>query len=255
MSKLFIFIFLIISFSGHSQNNSSKLKIKKTLETETYGVWDSNGKKYVYVSETNEYHYNIEELEIFHIRTTYHNKTPYRTTQTTFFYNTKNKISYTSTFILEDSICYKTTYNYLNNRLDKISALFSINNKQSKYKEHYFYDTKGKLVKRNYLYSEKYPDTNIGQRDLVAEFTYNKKEQIIESDWTKSDSSYKFNRIVHIRNHKGIRTKEKEYDKNNHLIKTTHFKYVYDKNNNWVIRKEYEKKLLVRSTHRDIEYF
>lgn len=242
-------------FACFSQNNSSNSKIKKIIETQTYEVTSSDNKRYVYTSEINEYNYNIKGQEISNLAKTYYNKKPYRTTQTNYFYNKEDQIDYTDNFNLKDSIRYKVNYFYTSNKLVKKSAYYIINEKEINYNEKYSYDKDGKLTKSNYLYLEKYLDSYIGQRDLNALFTYNKKEQLIESDWTKSDSSYKYNRIVHFRNRKGRITKEKEYDKNGNLIKTNIYKYIFDSKNNWTILKCYEKKSLVKSIYREIEYF
>ncbi|MCB4799929.1 hypothetical protein [Neotamlana laminarinivorans] len=92
-------------------------------------------------------------------------------------------------------------------------------------------------------------------RNLITTFTYNKQGQMIESDWTKSDSTYKYNRIVHFRNRKGRRTKDKVFNKNNKHLKTVTFKYEFDDKNNWIIMKHYEKRQLTKAIYREIENY
>jgi hypothetical protein len=50
-------------------------------------------------------------------------------------------------------------------------------------------------------------------------------------------------------------TKEKEYDKNGSFIKTTSYKYSFDQHNNWIVKKLYVKKELVKTFYREIEYY
>ncbi|WP_396602227.1 hypothetical protein [Algibacter sp. R77976] len=247
--------FILISNLAISQSKSSNSNFKKIIETTTYNVTYSDGKTHVFTSEINEYNYNIDGQKLFSVRKTFHNREPYKTVKTTFFYNEENNIDYTNSYITTDSINYKTNYYYLNKKLKKISARYNISEKQTKYNEEYFYNKDNILVKSNYILTEKYPDSYIGERHLNAEYVYNKKGKIIESNWTKSDSSYKYNKVKYFRNKKGFITKEKEFNKNNRLVKTTSFKYILDEKNNWVIRKYYEKKSLVKSIYREIEYF
>ena len=254
MNKIISFILVLILYPGYSQNSSNK-NFKKTIETETYGVKYSDGKMHIFTSEINEIKYNIKGQELEAIRKTYYNRKPYQTSKTTFFYNDQENISYTNTLILEDSLQYKTQYTYSNNKLIQINSYFIFKEKETKYNEEYFYNENKKIIKSNYMCLEKHIDSDHKLRDLIAEYKYDKKERIIESDWTKSDSTYKYNRIVHVRNRKGLITKRKEYNKNNDLVKATHCKYVFDKKNNWTIRKFYENKILVKSIYREIEYF
>ncbi|MEP1490412.1 MAG: hypothetical protein ABJK28_18475 [Algibacter sp.] len=111
------------------------------------------------------------------------------------------------------------------------------------------------LIKSNYIYFEKHIDSDYKLRNLVTEFTYDKNERVIESNWLKSDSTYKYNKIIHLRNRKGKLLKEKEYNKNNELIKKRSFKYSYDDNSNWILEKVYENKICIKTTIREIEYY
>ena len=132
---------------------------------------------------------------------------------------------------------------------------FIANEKDYKFEEFYFYDEKGKLTKSNYSYYEKYIDSDINILSLNVSRKYNKDEKIIEMDWTKSDSTYRFNRYAYKWNKKGRVTKEKEYNKEGRLLKTTSYEYVYDDKGSWIIRKLLVNKSAVETTYREIEYY
>ena len=254
MKKL-LFYFYLISCLSNGQNNDSNKNFKKIIETETYGVMYSDGKKHIFTSEINEYNYDTLGREMFSIRKTFYNRKPYNTIRTNFFYRDDDRIDYSESHILEDSLSFKTDYTYQKDKLCKKDFLYKTENSLIQFNENYFYNNDGELEKINYLYSEQDLYTEVFNREIAAEFQYDKKERMIESDWTKSDSTYKYNRIVHLRNRKGLRKKDKEYNKNDELIKTVYFKYVFDDKNNWIIQKHYEKRELIRAVYREIEYY
>ena len=246
-------LFIIFNiFYGNSQTNG---KIKSIVKTETYGINHSDGKQYIFTSEINKTEYNLKGQKTKKTRITYYNGKPNNTIISDFFYTSQDKIDYTYTLILEDSIYYRTNYSYSKNQLFNINSTSINNNKKSLYNENYTYNKKEKLIKSNYLYIEKYTDSDINLRFLKCEFTYNKNEYLIESNWLQSDSTYKYNRIVHFRNRKGRLIKEKEYNKNNDLINERFFKYSYDKKKNWTLKRVYEDKICVKTIIREIEYY
>lgn len=255
MNKIIRLVLVLIIYSGYSQNSPTNKKFKKTIETETYGVKYSDGKMHIFTSEIIETKYDNAGQEIEAITKTFYNQKPYQTSKITYFYNDQGNLIYTNTLVLEDSTQYKIQYTYLDNKLIKKNSYFILKEQENKYKEEYYYNKNNKLIKSSYMYFEKRLDSDYKSRDLIAEFKYDKNERTIESNWLKSDSTYKYNKIIHLRNKKGRIIKEKEYNKNNELIKKRSIKYSFDDYNNWVLKKVYENKACIKTTIREIEYY
>lgn len=256
-TKKIILLLSIISIIqlGFAQNSSSKVGIKKIIETESYTHTTSDGKKHVNISEINEVEYNLEGRITSKNRKTFYKNKPYKTLITKYLYNENGEISYESNFVIEDSIKYNTKYNYLNNKLIDKSFQFIENEKESRFLETFLYNKNEKLISSTYKYHEKYVDSDFFIRDLTIKSIYDKEERTIEMDWNESDSTYKYNRYVYKWNNKGLLLKEKEYNIANDLIKTTSFKYKFDNRNNWTVKMLYVKKVLVETAYREIEYY
>ncbi len=253
-TSLFIYLALFINFS-FSQNNSSEIKIKSITKTETYTNTSSDGKKYVFTSEINQTTYNREGKKISNIRNTYFNGKPYKTLITDYQYDDNGRIKLENNFVVEDSLKYFTNYDYQNNQLAKKSFRFIENEKENEFFEAYTYNKNHKLISSLYFYSKKDIDSDFYQTNLKVKSLYDKNEKCVEMDWTKSDSSYKYNKYKYKWNRKNLITKEKEYDKNGSFIKTTSYKYSFDQHNNWIVKKLYVKKELVKTFYREIEYY
>ncbi|KJD32498.1 hypothetical protein PK35_09825 [Tamlana nanhaiensis] len=255
MKKISAFLISLLCLTSFGQQDETNKNFKKVTETETYSTLYSDGKRRISTSEINEYYYNKQGKITQNIRKTFYKNEPYAATRTTYFYNDKNKIDFTETTLLKDSLKYRTIYTYLNGAIQKKSTTYTSNNNLTNYSESFYYNQQNELITCDFLYSVMDLYTENRSRNLKATYTYNKKGQIIESDWTKSDSTYKYNRIVHFRNRKGYRTKAKVFNKNNKHLKTVTFKYVFDDKNNWIIMKHYEKKQLTKAIYREIEYY
>lgn len=249
-TKIVILLLLLSNFSFFSQ----KKTIKNILEIKMDKVYDEAGKVYNYASEKNEYQYNLKGKITKEIRKTFYNHQLLNKITTEYYRNENGVITGDSTFLSEDSIAYKTNYVYKEDRLVQKNAFYSLSNKTIKYKQDYYYK-KNKIQKSVYAYTEQYPEIDFPSRNLFAEFYYNKKGKLIESNWLKSDNSYKHNRILHKRNRKGHTISEKEYDKKGEIVKTTKFTYKLDSQKNWIEKNIFENKKLTRTIYRKIAYY
>ena len=107
-------------------------------------------------------------------------------------YNKQGLMEYTDDVLFHnDTIQFKQYYTYNSDKLTKIEYHYTLNEKNSHLLITYFYDKKGRIRKSNYLYSEKYVDSNENFRYLNTDYYFDKKERLIRSDWRKSDDSYK----------------------------------------------------------------
>lgn len=217
-------------------------------------VYDTTGKVYNFASEKNEYQYNLQGKIKKEIRKTFYNhQLTYKIT-TEYYRDEKGVVTENFTSNLEDSITYKTNYVFKEDRLIQKNASYSLGDKSIKYQQDYFYK-RNRLKKNVYSYTEQYAEIDFPSRNLFAEFYYNKKGKIIESNWLKSDRSYKHNRILHKRNRRGLTISEKEYDNKGKIVKTTKFTYKFDSHKNWIEKNIFENKKLTRTIYRQITYY
>jgi hypothetical protein len=122
--------------------------------------------------------------------------------------------------------------------------------------EVYFYDKQQKLIKR------KYSEISIGQKSMdtisISEFVYNydQNERVKESIfkfWSVNDTltttknTYEFNDI-------GLKIKTDKFNAQDSLIETEIYKYDFDKNGSWIVKKTYENDTLKYINTRKIEY-
>lgn len=244
-------ILLILSiFSVYSQKNS----IKNIQEIKIDKVYDSEGVIYNFTSETTKYEYNLKGKIRKEIRKINYDNQPYKTIITNYYQNKSNVTYKESSFIIEDSTSYKTFYTFENENLIQKKATYYVDSKKVDYLQNYYYK-KNKIKKSTYTYLEQEVDLNYPTRNLVAEFYYNKKGKTIESNWLKSDSTYKYNRILHKRNGKGNIVSEKEYNKNGKLVTKTKYTYKLDSHKNWIEKNTFKNKILVQTTYRKITYY
>ncbi|MBC3847391.1 hypothetical protein H8K90_13420 [Winogradskyella echinorum] len=254
--KLIIVFFISIQLC-HSQSEFSKKGIKRINITETYRQLLNDSTYHNSITETNETFYDIHGKKLRSIRTIYNNSIPKSKNETKFYYNNNNQIIYSNSYLERDSINIKTHYEYRNELLFKIHFNYIRNEKEYKFEELYYYDSNNKLISSNYFYYEKYLDAIKDDYSTYINLKekYDKKERTIEMDWTKSDIKYKHNRFTYKWRKSKLLKLEKEFDKNDKLISITRFKYILDKKNNWIVKKEIKNKALNKITYREIEYY
>ncbi|MCB4799930.1 hypothetical protein [Neotamlana laminarinivorans] len=119
MKKITAFLLSLLCLATYGQHDEQNKNFKKVTETETYSTLYSDGKRHISTSEINEYHYNKQGNITQHNRKTFYKNEPYISTKTTYCYNSKNKIDYTETTILKDSLKYRTLYTYQNGEIKK----------------------------------------------------------------------------------------------------------------------------------------
>ncbi|MFP4847081.1 hypothetical protein [Winogradskyella sp. PE311] len=254
--KLFFLVFGAIQISN-SQNDSSKKGIKRILYTETNRQLLDNGEHYNYITETNETLYDKKGLKQKSVRIIYNNSLPKNKKETTYHYNEKDQIIFSSSFIDKDSTQIKTNYVYHDDLLIKIHFNYIKNETEFKFEETYNYNIENKLVSSNYIYYEKYIDSDFDDyiTFLILKEKYDKKERTIEMDWTGSNERYKHNKFIYKWRKNKLLANEKEFDKNNKLIRKKRFKYALDNKENWIVKKEIENKIINKITYREIDYY
>ncbi|WP_340155814.1 hypothetical protein [uncultured Winogradskyella sp.] len=258
MKKSIILSLLFISIQYcFSQNKQSKNGIKRILLTEMTRELYSDGNYYTSLTETNETFYDKKGKKLKTVRITYEKSKPKSKNTTTYHYNSNKKVDYSISFLDEDSVSFKTYYSYRDNLLVKRYFNYIKNQKESKFEEVYNYNKNHKLISSNYVYYEKYIDSNLD--DYITFFKlnekYDKKERTIEMDYSESDSIYKHNRFIYKWKRNGVLSFNKEYDVNNKLISKTHFNYLFNDRNHWTVKKAFKNKSLHKTSYREIEYY
>ena len=241
----------------NSQNDFSKKGIKRINYTESYTQLLSDGKQHISIIETLDTVYDEDGQKLSSLRTIYDKSLPKSKNQTTFYYNNSNLIAYSISHIDNDSIQIKTQYYYNNELLVKKQFDYIRNEKETKFKETYNYNSKDKLSSSNYIYYEKYIDSDID--DFITYVSlkekYDRKERTVEMDWTGSDKKYKHNRFEYKWKKRKLLKTEKEFDNNNKLISKSQFEYTFDDKNNWIVKQEIRNNVLYKISYREIEYY
>jgi len=257
MKKLIVFALIFVSVQYcYSQNNQSKKGIKSINTTETFRQLYGDGQYYTSTIETNETLYNEKGEELKNIRITFYNSKPKNKNTTTYHYK-NNKIDFAITQINDDSITFKTYYDYTDNLLIKIHFNYIRDEKELNFEETYNYNNHKQLTSSNYIYYEKHTDSDIDTYTTYIQLKekYDYKERTIEMDYSESDSIYEHNKFSYKWKKDGTLSNKKEFDKNDKLISKTRFKYLFNDKNLWITRKAFRNKSLYKITYREIDYF
>lgn len=206
--KLKYFIKIIVSvficFSGEAQINLSSSIFKKIETTKVFRQKLNKGINKLTISEKNVDKYDTDGKRVENTRTTYYSGKPYESSKTLSYYDDTNKLAYSITHIINDSITYKTHYYYKNNLLMKEQFQYENGHYAGNFSENFFYDKNSKLEKSIYQYLETHIENNSIKMQLKLKSTYDKNGLDIISDWTASDSTYKYNKIFHFRDKRGL---------------------------------------------------
>lgn len=257
MKKLIVFALLFISTEYcHSQNGQSKKGIKSINTTELFRQLYSDGKYYTSTIETNKTLYNEKGEKIKNIRITFENSEP-KSKNTTTYYHKDNKIDFAISNINDDSISFKTYYNYNDSLLIKIHFNYIKDEKELSFEETYNYDNHYKLTSSNYVYYEKYIDSDTDNyiTYLKLKEKYDSKERTTEMDYSESDSIFEHNKFSYKWKKDGTLLNKKEFDKKDKLINKTRYKYIFNEKNFWIVRKSFMNKSLHKIIYREFEYF
>lgn len=241
----------------NSQNKILNGRVKSITQTTQQISYFLNGDKYVNTSEITTENFDSDKKIKNYKREIFYNNALSHFIISKYIYNNDEQIDYSDNVIFQnDSIHYSQYYSYKDDLLIKKSFQYEFNDIEHVFYTKYNYDSRKKLIETEYSYSEKYKDSNNKIRYILTNYYYDKRERVVKSDNSKSINYLESSFSKFKTNRNGLLIRKKDYNKANTLLKVTNYEYEFDNENNWILKKKFDKKDgLFETISREIKYY